>query len=95
VSFFLQFTKVSNCFYTVNAILQSIPSISTNDPLATIIPLSYVILLGMIKEGIADYKRHKQDKQVNSQPVERLVSKGGKTELETVRSDQLKVGDVI
>ena len=64
-SFALQFTRLANVFYLVNAVLQSIPSISTNDPLATIIPLCYVVLMGMYKEFYADYKRYKNDKVVN------------------------------
>ena len=55
-----------NDFYVVNAILQSIPAVSVNSPLATIIPLAYVILVGMLKEAIADYKRYKQDKKANA-----------------------------
>ena len=76
-SLLLQFTRVANCFYLVNAILQSVPSISTNDPLATVIPLAYVVLLGMLKEFIADYKRSKSDKLVNNYPCTRLVKENG------------------
>lgn len=64
--------KVANCFYLVSAFLQSIPSISTNDPLATLIPLAYVIILGILKEAIADYKRFKTDKEVNHYPCTKL-----------------------
>jgi len=73
----LQFTKFANCFYLVSAILQSIPSISTNDPLATVIPLCYIVLLGMLKEGLADYKRYKNDKKDNSTATTRLVLNEG------------------
>jgi len=57
-----------NIFYTFNGILQCIPSISTNSPLATFIPLAFVILMGMGKEAFVDYKRYKQDKLTNAQP---------------------------
>ena len=49
--------------------MQSIPAISTNDALATIIPLAYVVAVGMLKEFLADYKRYKADKKTNRQPV--------------------------
>lgn len=65
ISLLLQFTKVSNVFYAFGAFLQFIPSISTNSPWATIIPLSYVILLGMLKEFYADWKRWRQDCKEN------------------------------
>ena len=73
----IQFAKVQNVFYTIGAVLQSIPSISTNDPLATIIPLAYVILVGVLKEFIADYKRAKADKKVNMQTVSLVHSRDG------------------
>ena len=67
IALLIQFTKVSNTFYLVCAILQSFPEISTNDPLATIIPLSYVVAVGMLKEFLADFKRYKSDKRTNNQ----------------------------
>lgn len=75
ITFMLQFTKVINVFYLGNAILQSFPSVSTNDPLYTIIPLAILIFLGMLKEGLADYKRYKIDKATNAAPVRRLTGK--------------------
>jgi len=66
VSLLIQFTKVSNTFYLIGAVLQSIPAISTNDALATIIPLAYVVAVGMLKEFLADFKRYKADKKTNS-----------------------------
>ena len=57
IVFLYQFTRVINCFYVFNAVLQSIPSISTNNPLATIIPLSFVISVGILKEAIVELQR--------------------------------------
>jgi len=90
----LQFTKVVNDFYVVNAILQSMPAVSVNSPWATIIPLAYVILIGMLKEAIADYKRYKQDKKSNS-TLCRIVSQIGHPASQRVRSDAVRVGDVL
>ena len=73
VTFLMQFSKVANCFYLVSGILQAIPSISTNDPMATIIPLAYVIVLGIFKEFLADYKRYQSDKKVNTYPATKLA----------------------
>jgi len=72
-SLILQFAKFANCFYLFNSILQCIESVATNDPLASIIPLAYVVLLGMLKEFIADYKRKKSDHQVNKYGCTRLL----------------------
>lgn len=57
VSFLLQFLKVVNLFYTFNGILQFIPAISTADPIASYLPVLFVVLMGMAKEGVLEYKR--------------------------------------
>ena len=96
ISLFLQFTKVSNVFYAFGAILQFIPSISTNSPWATIIPLSYVVLLGMLKEFYADYKRWRQDREENSRECTiRLKDNGDEFTDEKVRCDEIRVGDIV
>ena len=66
IALFLQFTKVVNCFYLANMILQSFPSISTNEPELVAIILSILILIGMIKELMADFKRYRTDKASNA-----------------------------
>lgn len=85
----------------MGAILQSIPAISTNDPLATVIPLAYVIAVGMLKEFLADCKRYKSDKRQNRHPctVIELVdpTARGESQFEErlVATESLKVGDVV
>ena len=63
---FIQFTRAVNVFYFFNAFLQMIPAISTNNPLATIIPLSFVIVVGIIKELVVEIKRWMDDRETNS-----------------------------
>ena len=97
IALLIQFAKVSNTFYAIGAILQSIPAISTNDPLATIIPLAYVIAVGMLKEFLADYKRHKSDKKTNHMPCSIIVRDTSANSYTTmqVKTEQLNVGDVV
>lgn len=95
----VQFSKVPNCCMLVNAILQSVPSISTNDPIATIIPLCAVICLGLYKEASVDLKKRKGDQEENNQNFKRLVFEeatydGVMVPVDT-SADQLKVGDII
>lgn len=94
LALFQQLKNAVNIFFIVNGILQCIPSISTNNPLVSLIPVSWVILIGMLFEGLADYKRWKQDNRVNGQIVTR-VGWNGKLEHNKVSSAQLMVGDVI
>ena len=85
---------MTNIFYLINAILQSFPSISTNTPLASILPLVFVVVLGMIRELVDDLKRWKSDRRTNKRKFTKVISKD-MTKRVTVRSDQLKVGDIL
>lgn len=71
-----QFTRVINCYYVINALLQSIPSVSIIKPWGTIIPLSYIIAVGVLKEAIVEVRRWLQDRKVNNTPARRLRSDG-------------------
>ena len=75
IALLLQFTKVVNCFYAVNTVLQSIPSISTNDPIYSVLVLITLIIIGMVKELLADMKRFKTDKLSNALPTQLLTGK--------------------
>lgn len=77
ISLFLQFTKVVNCFYLANVILQSFPSISTNKPEYVGIVLTTLILIGMIKELMADCKRFKTDRTSNALPTQLVTGNLG------------------
>ena len=94
--FLLQFTSVVNCFYLVNAILQSTPSISVANPLVTIIPLSFVFLMGMVKEFLVEFKRWKSDRAMNKTPCRRVKAiTNGEFEIETTDVSRVRVGDIL
>ena len=65
--------------------------ISTNSPIASFAPLAFVVLLGTVKEAIAEYKRWKEDKICNSTLTRKWTDFGW---FDTVLAD-LKVGDII
>lgn len=44
-------------------------STSSHRPWTTFLPLAVVLGVSMIKEGIEDYKRHRQDWQINNRKV--------------------------
>jgi phospholipid-translocating ATPase/phospholipid-transporting ATPase len=99
-------TRVVNVFYLVNTVLQFIPSISTNSPLASLIPVLFVIILGIVKEIIVECKRWRDDQRVNSTKVQRFkvmassaansnTSNNFEGLIETTTVDQIKVGDIL
>ena len=65
IALFLQYKKVVVCFFTVNTVIQFFPAVSTNSPLSSLIPVLFIILLGMLKEAYLEYKRYKDDKATN------------------------------
>jgi len=78
LSIFQQLKNVVTCFYLFNAFLQGIKSISTNSPLASLIPCLWIIFMGVIYELISDIRRYLQDKRVNDYPVGIVRVENGK-----------------
>lgn len=68
-SLFIQFRRVSNIYFLIIAVLQSIPQISPLQPFTAIAPLVFVLGVSMIREGIEDYLRYKSDKEINNSPT--------------------------
>ena len=87
----------------MTAILNFIPAIAVNKPAATLVPLSFVILLGIAKEAVAEIKRYKDDKKTNAVKAIRMID--GKTNATVVCKDdprfevtclaEIKCGDIL
>jgi phospholipid-translocating ATPase len=63
--------------------------------MASIVPLAFVVLLGMLREGLADLRRWSEDRKINARKYTRLENPMDLTQRKEVRSDDLKVGDLI
>lgn len=69
---FEQFSKMANLYFLIVFALQLIPVpeiYSLSDAILTIMPLSFVVLVSMIKDAFEDGKRKKSDKEENRQIV--------------------------
>ena len=97
IALFLQYKKVVVCFFTFNTIVQSIPAVSTNTPLASAIPVLFVIFLGIIKEAYLEYKRWKDDKTQNQRACFILdsVSENGGLHFREDTVQNIRVGDIL
>jgi len=78
ISIGMQFLKLTNCFYLFTGILQCFKTIQTNSPFAIFVPLSFVVLLGVLLELLAECKRYSEDNKTNAIPAIRLRSQSGK-----------------
>ena len=94
INLLIQFTKPANIYFLLISILQVIPSISLTGAMPTVaIPLTIVVVVNMIKDGIEDYKRHVSDEKENSQLV--LVASGSDGSLVERKWKHVRVGDVV
>lgn len=78
IAFGLQFKKLVNIFYIITGILNVFPTIRVNSPIAVLVPTALIMLLGVLKEFLGEWKRYKEDKEINATPVNRLVMPGNK-----------------
>lgn len=61
-----QCTRLHNVFFICIGVPQTIPGLSTTGNYTTILPLTFFILLTVIKEGYDDYRRHRMDNIENN-----------------------------
>eukprot|EP00878_Enallax_costatus_P006567 GHUV01006885.1.p1 GENE.GHUV01006885.1~~GHUV01006885.1.p1 ORF type:complete len:874 (+),score=262.00 GHUV01006885.1:436-3057(+) len=91
-SLFEQYRRVANIYFTLVAALSLTPY-SPVRPWTTFLPLGIVLGVAMIKEAVEDYKRHRQDVEVNNRDVEVFDSSAGHFVTKTWKD--IHVGDVI
>ena len=60
-----QFKRLPNFYFLIQAILNSIPLVSALHPISAILPLLFVLIVSMIREGVEDWSRYKSDKVTN------------------------------
>ena len=91
LSLIYQFKREANIYFLVQAILNSIPTVSAMNPISAYLPLTFVLGVSMLREGLEDYQRYKSDKVTNNQPVKTV--KDGKV-LDGLSKD-IEVGDIL
>lgn len=87
----LQFARLANVYFLIIAIIQCIPAISPLSPLTAIVPITFVLSVSIIREGIEDYARYNYDKESNSEKVRVFRDK----KWTDSHSGTLQVGEVI
>ena len=90
-SLLYQFSRLSNVYFLVTAIIQSIPLISPLTNLTAIIPLIFVLGVSMIREAIEDLVRNNYDNLNNEEEV--IVLRNNR--FIKAMSKSLKSGEII
>eukprot|EP00794_Sanderia_malayensis_P010085 gene10085-11115_t len=88
---FEQFQRVANMYFLVQVIIMSIPQITALNPLATAIPLTFVLAVSAVKDAYDDYGRHKSDNRVNNRSA--YLLRDGRIVEE--KWQNVRVGDII
>ncbi|KAJ3217909.1 hypothetical protein HDU67_007060 [Dinochytrium kinnereticum] len=88
---FEQFSKYANLFFLFIGCIQQIPDLSPTNRFGTIVPLSIVLIASGVKEVLEDFKRHRQDAEVNARFVKALHG----TEFTPKRWRDVAVGDIV
>jgi len=88
---FQQFKFFLNLYFLIMAISQFIPEIRIGFLYTYWGPLSFVLLVTGIREGVDDFRRGQRDKEVNNRLYKRLHHSG----YELIPSRKIKVGDLI
>lgn len=95
MSLFLQCKNVIHIFFIFNGFLQTIPAISTNSPLASLVPVVWVMIMGMIFELVADVRRWVSDNKINNYIVKKVVADGSSLKTYDSKASSLIIGDII
>ena len=67
------------------------PSINVYNPVTAVIPVVFILLVGLVKDGYEDYIHHKTDKKVNERPVHVIRD----NKLQTIQLQQIYPGDFV
>eukprot|EP01103_Thecamoeba_quadrilineata_P000633 TRINITY_DN10544_c0_g1_i1.p1 TRINITY_DN10544_c0_g1~~TRINITY_DN10544_c0_g1_i1.p1 ORF type:complete len:1100 (-),score=167.10 TRINITY_DN10544_c0_g1_i1:151-3450(-) len=88
---FEQFRRVANFWFLLIACLQLIPDVSPINPLASFLPLAFVLGVTAIKEAMEDVNRYRSDFAVNNKKST-IIRGGIRQELSW---KQVKTGDLV
>lgn len=86
------FRIVANVYFLVISILQVSTDLSPTNQYTTITPLTIVLVITMIKQGMEDWKRHRADTEMNNRRTKIVGSDGSMKE---VAWRDVVVGDIV
>ncbi|KAG2393729.1 hypothetical protein C9374_007260 [Naegleria lovaniensis] len=88
---FEQFKKATNIYFLISVIAVLIPGVSPVFPITAIIPLVAIVLLQMIKDGIEDFQRYRQDRKANNIKC-RVIRNGA---VQEIKVKEVELGDIV
>ena len=99
---FEQFHRLANVYFVIVAFLNFIPSVEAVEPMLSIIPVIVILSVTAIKDIIEDYRRYRNDKDLNNSQAFRYqrskdhhCNKPGDGQFTACRWKDLRPGDII
>ena len=96
LNLFYQFQNISNLYFLFNMSLALIPNISPITPISAVLPLLFIVIVTMIRDGFKEYAHRKSDLKANSSLVT-VLRRESTSESEwcevKIPSSQVQVGD--
>ena len=94
---FEQFRRLANVYFLVIGIIAVIGTYTSYyytavEPAGILLPMTVVVMISVVKDGLEDVKRHNTDTNINALPARRVLLDGS---VETVRWRELVVGSVV
>ncbi|KAF9764523.1 Phospholipid-transporting ATPase tat-1 [Nosema granulosis] len=90
-----QWSKPSNMFFLLTLVLLAIPQISPFNPYTYLLAFCLVTGTSMIKDGVEDYRKHKQDDIINHKRSNIVEFSDGSFSLREINVEDLEVGNFV
>lgn len=88
---FEQFHRVAYIYFLAIAILNQLPQLAVFGRTASLLPLTFVLLVSAVKDAYEDYRRHRSDKIENN----KLASVWVNGQFQHKKSKDIRVGEII
>lgn len=88
---FEQFHRVAYIYFLVIAVLNQLPQLAVFGRTASLLPLTFVLLVSAVKDAYEDYRRHRSDKIENN----KLASVWVNGQFQHKKSKDIRVGEII
>lgn len=88
---FEQFHRVAYIYFLVIAVLNQLPQLAVFGRTASVLPLSFVLLVTAVKDAYEDWRRHRSDRIENNRLASVLVN----GQFQQKKSKDIRVGEII
>ncbi|OAY73026.1 Phospholipid-transporting ATPase 1 [Ananas comosus] len=92
---FEQFHRVAYVYFLVIAVLNQLPQLAVFGRGASLLPLSFVLLVTALKDAYEDLRRHRSDRFENNRTAHALFPSPSNAEFLPTLWKDLRVGDVV